>query len=180
MPDFTARGAFGKTTVAISNFGDTTIGDYYRGTTSTPSAGNAYDTANTATYSPFIVTWPFLAQKMAVQVVTQSGSMDVGIYSEKGTRLVSMGSTAVAAAGLQTFDITDTWLNPGTYFMAINCDNTTASFQSMGGLIAAQIGRVNGIQQQAVGAVALPSTATFATFTLRALPIILVAGNATI
>lgn len=99
--------------------------------------------------------------KMGVVVAVQSGNLDVGIYSEKGSLLVSAGSTAVGAAGFQSFDVTDTPLNPGIYFLAMCVDNTTASFNRSNAVIAANM-QACGVQQQAVGAVTLPSTATFA------------------
>ncbi len=179
MPDFTARGSFGRTSVAINNYGDTMLGETLRCTTSTAST-NVYTTANTAIYCPFILPWSFLAQNILVRVTTQSGNIDVGIYNEKGTRLVSSGSTTVAAAGTQVFNITDTWLTAGTYFMAVNVDNTTAAFHSMvNTVLVDSIGRANGLQIQAVGAVTLPNPATFAAYTALSVPMMSVIGNAT-
>lgn len=180
MPDFPARGELGRTSVAIQNYGDTMIGEYLRGTSTAPTA-ITNSAANTAIYFPFTLTRSFLAQTMGVQVTTQSGNMDVGIYDEKGTRLVSMGSTAVAAAGLQVFNIADTWLTPGTYFMAINVDNTTAAFMAIAsGSIPAGVARTCGLQKQSVGAVALPSSATFTAYTALNTPIMIINGNATL
>ncbi len=176
MPDFTATGGYVRTPCAISNYGETLLGDFARYTVTAYSA-SAWTTANTAVFCPFTVPWAFLAKKMGVQVTTQSGNMDIGIYDEKGTRLVSMGSQAVGAAGVQTFDITDTWLLPGTYFMAMNVDTTAAFFQ---GVPAASVltgtGRTLFLLQQAVGAVALPNPATYASFVARTVPLMLVTG----
>lgn len=117
--------------------------------------------ANRALYIPVEIDFPCTAVKMAYQVTTQSGNYDIGIYSETGSRLVSTGSTAVPAAGLAVADITDTPLNPGTYFLALNIDNTTAAVQRLNNPLAGTL-QVCGVQQQAVGAITLPSTATFA------------------
>jgi hypothetical protein len=174
MPDFSARGSFGRMPYSISNYGDTGLGDYMRGSTTSAGTATLWTTANTAVYCPFVLTWPYLAQKIGFQVTTQSGNCDVGIYDEKGTRLISAGSTAVAAAGLQVVNITDTWLLPGTYFMAINVDNTTAAFLAVSTIAAAS--RTAGIQQQAVGAVTLPNPATFATYTARSTPLMIISG----
>ncbi len=116
--------------------------------------------ANRAIYAPVCVQQTVTVKKMALLVATQSGNLDVGIYSETGTRLVSSGSTAVAAAGLQSVDITDTTLSPGVYFLAMCVDNTTAAFTR--GIVPVVAQQIAGVQQQAVGAVTLPATATFA------------------
>jgi hypothetical protein len=129
-----------------------------------------WPSANLALYIGCTIDRPMLAQKIGVQVGTQSGNLDVGIYDERGNRLVSMGSTAVAAAGLQVLDIADTWLEPGTYFVAMCVDNTTAAFHRLS--IATSFARALGVQQQAVGAVTLPNPATFATMTQSYVPAI--------
>lgn len=111
---------------------------------------------------PFQLGVALTAYQMALTVAVQSGNLDVGIYDANANRLVSAGSTAVGAAGMQIVDITDTLLVPGTYFAAMCVDNTTASFTRSTNPDV-QTMRVCGLQQQAVGAVTLPSTATFAT-----------------
>lgn len=179
MPDFPYMGAVTRVAPAISNFGsDTMIANYIGISAGTPAA-NTWTTANTAVYCPFTISWPFLAQKMGVRVTTQSGNLDLGIYDEKGSLLVSLGSTVVAAAGLQVANITDTWLMPGTYYMAMNVDNTTAAFWAYpSATVSAAVSRPSGFQIQAVGAVALPSPATFATYTASNVPTITVTGAA--
>lgn len=134
----------------------------------TTSSGAAWGLGiNGAIYIPFYLEQGRLAQKMGVQVMTQSGNLDVGIYNESGTKLVSSGSTAVAAAGLQVLDIADTVLNPGTYYMAMAVDNVTAAFKRTS--LTAPMGRVCGVRQQA-SAFALPSTATFAVYAATYVP----------
>lgn len=126
-----------------------------------PTTSAVWPAANRAYYLPVVVETPCTVYKMMVFPSVQSGNLDVGIYSEDGTRLVSKGSTAVGTAGaIQVIDITDTPLNPGIYFLAINVDNTTAAFLR-GGTGGADFYRSCGIQQQAVGAVALPSSTSF-------------------
>ena len=143
------------------------------------NTGGTWPAANRALYMPFIVEVPVTAYQLAVEVTVQSGNCDAGIYNEQGTRLVSAGSTAVAAAGLQTFNITDTALTPGVYFMAMNVDNTTAAFVRSVSLNAPWL-QMLGMQQQAVGAVALPDPATFANPASAYVPTMAVALKATI
>ena len=127
------------------------------------SSGGVWPAANRAIYVSVLVENPVVVTQMAVWVTVQSGNLDVGIYSETGTRLVSAGSTVVgAAAAIQAINIADTLLAPGVYFLAMCVDNTTAAFQRTA---AGNAGIYSsfGVQQQAVGAVTLPATATFAT-----------------
>lgn len=124
------------------------------------SAAGVWPAANRAHYIPLLLETTVTVAQMAFNVSVQSGNYDVGIYDERGNRLVSKGSTAVPAAGLAAVDITDTTLTPGVYYMAMNVDNTTASifrWTPPGSLL-----QMCGMQVQAVGAVTLPNPATFA------------------
>jgi hypothetical protein len=124
------------------------------------NGASTWPAANRAIYMPVYVQSPVTVTNMALIVSVQSGNLDVGIYSETGTRLVSSGSTAVGAAGLQVVDITNTTLATGVYYFAVCVDNTTASFnRSAAALLPIW---ACGVQQEAVGAVTLPATATFA------------------
>lgn len=145
----------------IGSTGSTSVASDVASSVASTFGAGAWPTANRALYYPFWVEEACLAQKMGVWVTTQSGNLDVGIYDEKGTRLVSMGSTAVGAAGLQVLDIADTWLAPGTYFAAM-CVDTTAAFFERTGSVSTNGLRMCGVRQQDVGAVTLPSPATFA------------------
>ena len=138
------------------------------------TAGAVWPAANRAIYVPFIVDSIVTAYQMAFEVTVQSGNCDVGIYDELGNRVVSKGSTAVGAAGIQLVDITDTVLTPNTYYAALNVDNTTAAVTRISGIAALWL-QVYGVQQQAVGAVTLPNPATFANPASAYLPCIAVA-----
>ncbi len=134
------------------------------------STSAVWPVANTAIYVPVSIPSIVTAYQISIQVATQSGNCDVGIYDEIGNRLVSSGSTLVGAAGIQLFNITDTVLVPGVYYLAMNCDNTTASFFRNGR--APQQTVPYGLKQQAVGAVTLPNPATFAVTAQSYLPVL--------
>ena len=121
---------------------------------------------------------PLTARQMFIEIITQSGNCDIGIYNERADRLVSTGSTAVGAAGIQIFNITDTELTPGVYYAALCVDNATASI-TRASTTALNL-QVLGVQQQAVGAVTLPNPATFANPASAYAPTIGVALNATL
>jgi hypothetical protein len=127
-----------------------------------PTAGAVWPAANRALYCPILVEEFVTVTQMAVWPTVQSGNLDIGIYNEVGSRLISSTSTAVGVgAALQAVNINDTPLSPGVYFLALNVDNTTAAFQRSSGGGSGSL-QICGLQQQAVGAVTLPSTATFA------------------
>jgi hypothetical protein len=147
-------------------------------------AGTAvWPVANTAIYTVFNLEIPMVLRTMGIKVNVQSGNLDVGVYDEKGNSIVTKGSTAVAAAGFQSIDMTASIshgsaspiLMPGTYWAAMNCDNVTASF----GRISPGVNttRFGALQQQAVGAVALPTTATFANIASSYSPLLVLSSE---
>lgn len=132
----------------------------------TAGASTAWPAANRALYIPFYVTnictvtqfWWFNGATVNAGV----NDMDVGIYDEFGNRLVSQGGTIsqTGTSVVQVSDITDTTIKPGAYFMAMCVSQTTSTFNRIASLAGMLEGC--GMQQQAVGAVALPNPATFA------------------
>ncbi len=136
----------------------------------------AWPTANLAIFVPFLVFTPFLAKIIGVDNgATVSGNIDVGIYDGQQNRLVSTGSTAHAGTStVQTFDITDTLLLPGIYYMAQAMDNTTGI--THGPASTVPIGGACGVLQMA-SAFPLPDPATFAAHAVAFIPILSVYGR---
>ena len=140
-------------------------------TTLNAAASTAWLTANRAFFYPFWLAHAITVLKMFVfNGATAAGNIDVGIYTEDGRKLVSSGSTAQAGtSALQEFDITDTLLTPGRYYLAIAKDDTTGTvflFNSPGTRFVQGAGVL--MQETAF---ALPATATFATATLIQIPV---------
>jgi len=147
------------------------------GTAMTGAASATYPAANRALYIPVTLAVPTLVVKLAsYNGATVSGNIDVGIYDRVGTRLVSAGSTAQAGASAwQEFDITDTLLGPGCFFLAVAMDNTTGTlFRVLGG--QARYLTAHGMAQQAT-AFPLPATATFAAPAVAVVPMIMLTGR---
>src|SRR3972149_4026032 len=98
------------------------------GTMGVPASA-VWPTANKALYVPFRIGKPVLVKKLfLINGATVSGNVDVGIYDAAGTRLISAGSTAQAgASALQQFDIADTLLGWGLFYMALAVRNVTAT-----------------------------------------------------
>lgn len=93
------------------------------------SSGGTWPVASKAIFLPVVIPEPITVVQAMITVAVQSGNVDVGLYREDGGRVWSAGSTAVAAAGIQAFTIPALTLIPALYFMAMACDNITASFE---------------------------------------------------
>lgn len=137
-------------------------------TTSSLSANGAasatFASADMAFFYPVKVYDPFTATRLFVlNGSAVSGNIDVGIYSSQGNRIVSSGSTAQSGTtAIQEFDVTDTIIYPGVYYLAVAMDNTTGSLFA-NGIGAARIRAAHAFQQST--AFPLPATATFAAYT---------------
>lgn len=80
-------------------------------------------------FHPFVIRQTSTAVKMSYMVgATAAGTVDLGIYDSQENLLVSTGLTAQGTINtLQEFDITDTVLRPGVYYMAIKCTDGTGT-----------------------------------------------------
>lgn len=133
-------------------------------------ASAAWTSSNRAYYVPFVVTEPCTVKNMFwVNGTTPAGNADVGIFTEAGTKLVSLGATAASGATrTQAGNITDTTLMPGRYYMGYSQSTAGDAMQiTVAGLDLATLG----VYIEAA-AHPLPATATFATgINLFALPL---------
>lgn len=93
------------------------------------AASGAWPSANRAVLVPFSVNTTITVKKLFLLMGTAvSGNVDVGIYDSTGRKIVSSGSTVQTGANTQQeFDITDTVLPPGDYYLACVLDNTTGT-----------------------------------------------------
>lgn len=163
----------------IHPFSWTCIGPVAQPSSASFNASGTWPSANRAIYIPFQIETEITAFQMAVYVGTQSGNLDVGIYDVNNVRLVSTGSTAVGAAGIQLLNIADTTLSPGYYYMALCVDNTTAAFRRITQPDVLTL-EVTGVQTQDVGAVTLPNPSVFANPPTAYLPLLTIATKSTV
>jgi hypothetical protein len=149
--------------VVISNATPQSVGEAWCSIGQSLSAA-AWPASNRAYYVPVSIFSTVTVVKMfVINGGTASGNIDVGIYDAGGARLVSIGSTAQSGtSAIQEFNITDTTLNPGLYYLACAMDNTTGTLEVWNP--AAGIIHAFGICEQA-SAFALPSSATFGAIT---------------
>lgn len=133
-----------------------------------------YPTANKALYFPFVVEEPITITQLGwLNGGTVSGNVDAGIYDYPTyTKQISTGSVAQATINTpQITDVADTPLQPGQYYLAISCDNTTATFFRLALPTVALFYRALGVQEQAT-AFALPATATPVGTTTGSVPLV--------
>lgn len=133
-----------------------------------PGSTTNWPAANEAIFVPFILDRPALVKRMfTANGSTVNGNVDVGIYTWDGARIVSIGSTAHAGTStLQFFNITDTYLGVGQYYMAAAADGTARIQRYSVTIILCQH---FGVLKMA-SAFALPASVTFATVTTAYVP----------
>ena len=137
-----------------------TFDDSYVMSMNATSAG-AWPAANLAVYVPIRVAVRVVVRQLwLASEATGTGNVDVGLYNQAGTRLVSAGSTAkIAATNEQIFNVTDTTTGPGLYFWALSCSNSTDTFNRAAPV--APIPAALGVLTESLGSVTLPATATW-------------------
>lgn len=112
-----------------------------------------YPVANQLYAFPFSLASPKTLTKILVPIgATSSGNIDVALLDSTGARLSSAGSTPMGSTNaLQTFDITDVALAPGTfYYAAVAVDNTTGTLVQTTGIIPG-VGQLAGWRTKATG-----------------------------
>lgn len=139
-----------------------------------PTYASTVLVANQAQAYPFRLTRSATVRKFGLaNGATVTGNIDIGIYNEALTRLVSTG--AVAQAGtttLQEFDVTDLLLVAGIYYLAISPSGAAPVMQftplnqpSTAGSGGKQMGAI-----QMAAAHPLPTTFVAAVNTLAGIP----------
>ena len=126
--------------------------------------------ANIALYIPFSIATAITANRLfCVNGAVPAGNVDIGLYDSGGVQLVSSGSTVQAGANVpQYFDIADTALQPGSYYMALVANNVATPFFQYNSTAA--LFAMMGIVQQAA-AFPLPAPAVFAAMAVTAIPL---------
>lgn len=131
--------------------------------------------ANMAGLVPFVLWQPMLAKRMIITNGSAvSGNVDAGIYTLDGALIVASGAVAHAgASSIQFLGITDTYLAPGRYYMAVSCSSATTRIRRA---------NITVIRQQALGVLQassahpLPATVTFTSPTTLQIPMIGIEG----
>lgn len=115
--------------IVISTAGAQGLGVPLSAMRAASTAYTAWPAANVALFVPFVVPEPVTVTKLWwANTSTVSGNLDIGLFSENGTLVVSSGSTAMATTNVaQTVDIADTVLARGRWYLGLACDTTAAN-----------------------------------------------------
>ena len=117
--------------VTVFPWSTCSIGQFYPGSANPVSA--TWTTANRAYFIQFRLSRPLLVVKlMALSGATVgTNNSDVGIYDAGGTLIVSSGATLTANANaIQEFNITDTLLGTGLFYLAMSMNGSSYSIQN--------------------------------------------------
>lgn len=134
----------------------------------TPGNGT-WPAANDAIFIPFTIERPITVKRMYSMNGNVAGNnLDLGIYTLDGARLIAGGSTAQSGTStIQFLDITDHFLSPGSYYMAVAMSNTTGTFRRWAtSIIQLQMMGV----MKATSALPLPASVTLTTLTAAYVP----------
>lgn len=167
--DFPTHAILGSLyTYGLSTFGMCGIS---AGMNAIPPASVAWPAANRAIFVPVRVPIGVTVYKLACGSGTgTTGNFDLGIYDAGGNLIVSTGTTAKTSASEdRVIDITDTFLGPGLYYLAMAVDDTGAYMSAAPSNLG--LCKLMGVKQMA-SAFVLPSTVTFATLANSYVPAI--------
>jgi hypothetical protein len=170
--------------VIITPYSYQSLGVALRTMAQTDPAAAAWPAANLVIFVPFWVPEAVTMTKMFYGIgASGTANLDMGIYAEDGTRLVSSGSVAASGSTTtQVIDITDTTLARGRYYMAMEADTVT-TFTAFSKAPAVGICQALGLLEQASVAIPLStnaSPATFAKYTRAYIPFVGVQGYRTV
>lgn len=164
MPDWPAPVGFWPTPTILTNVGGNAAGglsDRLYWGNAVMNTSTAWLLANLGLFYPVVLARPFFVNQMAWHngaIITSN--VDVGIYDLSGNRIVSHGGGAqTGASTIEIRNVTDTWLEPGTYFLALSCSTNTGTF--LANVAANYNWRTHGVCE-ATAVYPLPSTVTLA------------------
>ena len=113
----------------ISTFSPESVGVQLAAAAVGAPASAVWPTANRAIYVPFVIVEQVTVVKLWMYngLAAANGNIDIGIYNATSlSLLVSSGAVATAGAGVvQDFDVTDTALPPGRYYLAASLSSGT-------------------------------------------------------
>lgn len=123
----------------------------------------AWSSINDPVAVPFCLPYGGIVADLATENGSAAGgNVDIGIYDTSWNRLISTGSQGSVGNSIwQWFDVTDTALPPGRYYLAMSRDDITANRQrylNMGA--SAPVAAFFGVLDSATDAFPLPNPLT--------------------
>lgn len=145
-------------------------------TTFGSAASGTWPAAGLVIFIPFTIDRNATIKRIVtLNGTTAAGSADVGVFDTAGNLIVNKGpTTQTGTSTLQAFDITDTTLSPGNYFIAAISNTATATFNrwAPSGAVVCEAFGVKQMDNSGGTAATLPTSATFAAPTNSYIPVI--------
>lgn len=143
-------GVLGHITTFSPGSGGDLLCRYRNALTVAVSVSAVWPAANRAIHVPiWLPTTELIVKLWAMNGAVVSGNIDVGLFAEDGTLIKAAGSTVQAGTNtLQEFDITDTLVGPGWFYLSAALDNATGTIFAVtsGSVVENQLA---GLAQQA-------------------------------
>lgn len=115
----------------------------YRGNARIAPSSGAWPLTNRIIYVPFVLTQGVTVYRLfwLNGATVGTNNLQAGVYDGAFSRIIAGTSTLSAGANVCQFDdITDTYLGPGSYYMALWCNGTTATTFRLSSLSSTQYG----------------------------------------
>lgn len=175
MPHFPSAGLVNS--IVISTASPESIGRELSATGI--AVASASGVGSRAYFVPVTIYRPLIIVKMFIENgATVAGNVDLGIYDFGGKRIVSSGSLLQSGTSvIQEFNIADTTLNPGYYYMAMSLASGSATTTRWANSTA--YNRMLGCGEQ-TGSFPLPATAVLSPLSSATIPAIYMTQSTTI
>lgn len=140
------------------------IADIIVATAGPTLASTAWGTNNRAIYAPVALPARFtVARFFAGNGADLTGNVDLGLYSEAGSLLLSTGATARAGSNVvQYVDATDTSFPAGRYYLACVLSSSAGTIRTT--TLTTDTGKMCGMLQETLGGATLAATMTPVTY----------------
>lgn len=144
----------------ITTHSEESMGSVLRDFNFAAATSGSWPSSNHALFFPWRLESPIIIVKgFTVNGNTATGNIDIGVYDHEFNLLVSDGGSAMSGtATIQEFDITDTDLLPGRYWLAIALSSTGSMIRTSTG--ADEVALAGAAILGMASAYPLPSTAT--------------------
>lgn len=165
--------------LSISTLTPDSIGIQLAAASASFAVSNGWPVTSIGLFVPVEILYPTTVAKMLLNNGTiVAGSVDVGVYDPSGVRQVSYGSTPQSGtSAIQVFDITDTLLKPGLYYMGV-AHNNTGSFAGFSAAQAVDLAPLGIFTMPS--AFPLPAQATFQIYTGTFVPLVSMTPRVTV
>jgi hypothetical protein len=143
----------------ITSIGQSGSGPVLLNTAQTATTSATWPAANRILYIPVVVEeGASIFQFWTYNGSTAAGSIDVGIFNSSLAKVISSGAVSQSGTStLQLFDVADTPITPGLYYLGLSeTDNTSTFLRSSANFVALA---AEGVLQEG-GSGTLPATAT--------------------